>query len=385
MRSLSPDVQVRVDAVTAALRGRSLPVDPAGQLPLEAAGLLSEQRLTALCLPRRLGGLGCGLSELVTVVRAVSMADPSTAWCLFIFATAPWLLSGGTDELVAEVYGDPGSRVGGALAPTGRARRVGDAFQLEGTWRFGSGVGACDWVAVRAVVAGDTTARSAFFVVPGSDVAEIAPWDGIGLRNSGSGAFSITDAAVPAHRVVWSPPTGPVWPEPQFRLPFRATFAAGAAHLLGVAAEMIDEFIRLAAKKTPTFGAQELSRQPGVSALVARCVSAVDAAAAFLAETVADLEGSVEDDTSPPGAAGRDAGLRQQARLRAAVNHVRAACLTAVDQLHLASGGSGVPDGSRLSTLFRDAHTASQHYMFSPDVDELAGAVLLGRSDVVGL
>ncbi|HEX3786520.1 MAG TPA: hypothetical protein VHW44_01555 [Pseudonocardiaceae bacterium] len=333
-----------------------------GDLPPEVARLLSASRLTALCLPERLGGDGRGLIDLVDAIERVATVDASTAWVLFITATAPWLLAHADPAAVAEVYADPGTRIAGALAPTGTAAQRDGGYLVTGRWAFGSGVGSCDWVAVHVRLAGGD--GSAFALVPAAAVAYQEPWDGFGLRSTGSGAFGIEDEFVPAYRMVFQL-DGSRWPEPLFRLPFRTTFAAAAAVLLGVASRALTEFMMLATTKKPTFGRARLADQARVQALVAETSGALWAARAVLRESVGLLTEHGPDDL-----------LR--ARSRIAINQVRATCVEVVGRLHAAAGSAAVGDTSVFVRALRDVHTAAQHYLFSDEINELAGVVLLG-------
>ncbi|WP_328847615.1 acyl-CoA dehydrogenase family protein [Streptomyces sp. NBC_00258] len=359
-----------LDKVCVELRKRSYELEVPGDFPTDVADLLSGSGLTGLCLPRWLGGRGGRLSDLVGAVERIAAVDAATAWCLFIMGTAPWLLCHARPELVAEVYADPGTRVGGALAPTGVIRREGDGYVLKGRWAFGSGVNACDWVAVHAVFAQQSVTRSAFVLVPASGITYREPWDGLGLASSGSGVFGVDELAVPVHRVVPSLGGPPVWQDPPFRMSFRATFGACSAILVGIATEMLDAFTALSRSKRPTFGRGLLADQEYVQILVAESWGALQSARALLHRTVGLLEDACADGVPHP---------RQQAELRIAMNTVRASCLRVVDQLHLAAGGGAALRASRFAHLLRDAHTASQHAMFGTEVTALAGSVLLGR------
>lgn len=344
-----------------------------GDLPLGVAELLTKHRLTSLCLPERLGGRGGSLGNLVIVVERVAAVDAATGWCLFIMATAPWLLCHATPQLTGEVFADPEARIAGGLAPTGTARTVErGGYVVDGRWAFGSGVNRADWVVVHVTLPEHTTARSAFALIPASEVSYREPWDGLGLDASGSGAFGIEHLMVPAGRFL-SDVSGPAtWPEPMFRMSFRATFAAGAAVLLGIASHALEEFTSLAAQKRPTYGRGLLADQDRTRALVADCWAQVSAARFLLHQSVLGLEAACADGAP---------SVRLQAELRIAICTVRQLCLSVVDRLHFSAGGSAAQHSSGFAKLLRDAHTASQHHMFGDDVRELAGAVLLGHTE----
>jgi alkylation response protein AidB-like acyl-CoA dehydrogenase len=359
-----------LDAVCSELANQAAWLDIPGDFPESAADLLSQSGLTALCLPRRFGGRGGGLSDLVTAVERVATVDGGTAWCLFLLGTAPWFLCRARPELVREVYARPDSRVAGALAPTGVARRHRDGYMVTGHWTFGSAVNACGWVAVHAMLADDATPRSGFILVPVTEISYREVWDGLGMVSSGSGAFRIADLFVPEHRLIDSLSSAPTWPDPAFRVPFRATFAACAAVLLGIATDMLTSFIEYAKQKRPAYGHGVLAEYGNIKMLVAESWGQLHAARSLLYLTVGNLERACADG---------ELGLMLEAELRIAMINVRESCLAVVDRLHLAAGGSAARSESRFARLLRDAHTASQHHMFSGTLQELAGSVLLGR------
>jgi alkylation response protein AidB-like acyl-CoA dehydrogenase len=154
-------------------------------------------------------------------------------------------------------------------------------------------------------------------------------------------------------------------------VPFRATFAACAAVLVGIATEALAVFTDYVPTKRGAYGAGPLSQLPHVQSLVAECWGDLHGARALLHATVGELEDACQDGAPTP---------RQQAQLRIAMNTVRANCLRVVDRIHHAAGGSAAVDGSRFAQLLRDAHTASQHHMFSEAITGLAGAVLVGET-----
>jgi alkylation response protein AidB-like acyl-CoA dehydrogenase len=316
------------------------------ELPVEIADVLST--LTGTCLPARLGGAGRPLTELVRLVEAVSRVDAGVGWCLFILGSAPWLWRCADDRLLAEI--GPHTRLAGSLAPAGTARRTRSGYVVDGSWPFGSAVGVAHQVVVRAVVP-DEGPRC--LVVPRADVTT-RPWDGAGLALSGSGAFRLDEVEVPAYRVLGDLDGPSRWPE--LCTPFRATFAAGAAVLIGIAAAAVAEVAR--------------AHRPGIDALVGWAASTVQAARAALTDAVRRVQAG-----GNPYA---------QAGLRLAVVRVREYCLDVVDRLHLAAGAAVTAGTSVLGRLFADAHTASQHKMFGGDVDRLGGAALLGRPDPTG-
>jgi alkylation response protein AidB-like acyl-CoA dehydrogenase len=217
-------------------------LDAARELPAEIATALRESGLTALCLPRSLGGGGQPVTTLVEVVEQVARVDAGTAWALFILGTSPWLASRAGDGLGRRIYDDPRRLVAGVLAPTGTAEPAGEHVRLSGRWAFASGCAASDVVLLMARAG---TEGTRLFPVPREAVTIAAAWDGLGLGTSGSATISVDNVLIArADQIDLSAP--PAWPEPSFAMPFKATFACAAVILLALAREALGYLIGLA-------------------------------------------------------------------------------------------------------------------------------------------
>ena len=167
------------------------------------------------------------------------------------------------------------------------------------------------------------------------------------------------------------------WPDPIFALPFKATFALAAAVLIGVATEALSCLIELARVKRGTFARTRLADGGTMQSLVSRLDGVLGGARCLLYQRL-------EDACEAFGGGYGTAAV--QAALRIAVIHACDSALEVVDSVHRAAGGTAAHHGERITKLFRDAHTASQHYMFSDEMREVTGSVLLGReSDLLRL
>lgn len=362
---LARDTAVRtVGDLVAELRAREPTLDGLTTVPDDVACALRDLRLPALCLPRRLGGAGQPVRALAETAETLARADGGIAWALFIVGTSPWLISRADAALTARVYDHPERLVCGVLAPSGRAERRDGRWLLTGTWALASAHGISDWAALMA----RTEVGPRLFLVPAGRLAVTREWDGLGLGTSGSATVSVTDESIEDSDTIDL--TGPVrWPEPQYRLPFKATFAIAGAILLGLAREALDQFIALARVKRPMFGRTSLAAAPATTSAVSRLHGGLAAARVLLYD---HLDEVVEAFVAGEGTA------EQQARLRIAIIHACDSALTVVDTVHRLAGSEGARHGTHISRVFRDAHTASQHYMFGAEMREVTGAVLLG-------
>jgi alkylation response protein AidB-like acyl-CoA dehydrogenase len=353
-----------VGDLVAELRASESALDGLATVPDEVACAFRELRLPALCLPRRLGGAGQPVRALAETAETLARADGGVAWALFILGTSPWLISRADAGLAGRVYDRPDRLACGVLAPSGRAVRRDGRWLLTGTWSLASAHGISDWAALMA----RTETGPLLFLVPTERLTVTRAWDGLGLGTSGSATVSVADLSIEDSDTI--DVSGPArWPEPQYRLPFKATFAIAGAILLGLAREALDQLIALAQVKRPVFGRTSLAAAPATMAAVSRLHGVLAAARILLYD---QLDEVVESFMAGEGTAD------QQARLRIAIIHACDSALTVVDTVHRLAGSEGARHGTRISRVFRDAHTASQHYMFGAEMREVTGAVLLG-------
>lgn len=150
------------------------------------------------------------------------------------------MISGGVGQFAgllppaaaSEIFGDPAAFLAGTFRPNGVARRsrADTRSVASGRWpaavrtRRGSSVAAaCLTVTSRGPPTGRPELRLVF--LPVGDAAFLNTWDAAGLRGTASHDFVLRDCFIPAHRTCWFT-HAPVRPEPLYRLPAIAVFAA---------------------------------------------------------------------------------------------------------------------------------------------------------------
>ena len=121
--------------------------------------------------------------------------------------------------------------------------------------------------------------------------------------------------------------------------------------------------------KRSTFGRRRIGDEPRTHFLVADCRGDLDAAYGALRQAAHRIELAAQQDSF---------SLDDQITVRLAIHHARKTALAVVGRLHVVTGSQGIPHDGVFARLLRDAHTASQHYMFSDEVAEVAGAAMLG-------
>jgi alkylation response protein AidB-like acyl-CoA dehydrogenase len=333
---------------------------------------LRQSGLAQTAAPSSVGGSNPIPSDLLEVVRKVSIADASAGWVTMIYMTsaaaAHWIPPEGLPEVFQK---GSDTLLAGVVAPRGSATTTSDGFRLSGRWAFGSGVADADWIGLGATI-DQEPARTAIFYVPRELVTVVDTWDVVGLRASASHDLEVDGVPVP-ERLVSYLDQPPHTSEAVARFPVYGLLAAGIAAVgIGLAESALAEGIELAGGKTPTGSKRRLADRPAFQEAVARAQAGLESAWHYLAQVASRAETT--------------ATLSEKVRLRLAATAAVEASRFAVDSIYTLAGGSSIYAGSPLQRYLRDIHTASQHMMIAQPTWELTGRVLLGiDSEPVGL
>ena len=140
---------------------------------------------------------------------------------------------------------------------------------------------------------------------------------------------------------------------------------------VGIAQGALEEFIELAAAKTPAYTATLTADRATVQERVARAQALIQAGRHTLRATVADAWESVQDGPRITGPTCVPMGLAASFALDAAVQ--------AVDLLYASGGTTAFRDESPLQKRFRDLQTLRQNAIASWSRYESLGKLILGR------
>lgn len=331
-----------------------------------------------LLVPPVLGGAGASPLEFCEVVKTVATVDGSTGWCVMISGGYGQFAGLLPPSAATEIFSDPAAVLSGTFRPNGVARAVAGGYQVSGQWPLASGSSYATWLLggcrivdgdqPRLTPAGRPELRLVF--LPVGDAAILDTWHTAGLRGTASNDFVLRDRFIPAHRTCWFTHV-PARPEPLYRLPAIAVFAAWIASVpLGIARHAIAVFTALAGAKTPT-GSQALLREKAAAQLaVGQAEGLVRAGRAFLAETLRDAWATVTGGTA--------LSWEQRGLLRLASTQAATQAVQAVELLFTAAGASAVYASTGLERCLRDVRTAAQHITVTPTNFEIAGQLALG-------
>jgi indole-3-acetate monooxygenase len=360
----------------------------ARRLPRELVSELAAAGLFRLCVPSAVGGLETPPTTLIESVEALARGDGSAAWCVAIGATSGLLLGYLPQASTAEVFATPETILGGVFAPRGRAVPIDGGFRVSGRWPFASGCQHCDWLMggtvvetspgeLRSLPSGAPDVR--LMLAPASVVQIHDTWHVAGLRGTGSHDIEFEDLIIPEDRsgsVFTDPPVqkGPLYLFPLFGL----LALAIAAVSLGIARGALDEFVRLAAEKTPTGSRRRLAQRTTAQADVARAEAALQAARGLTLDAAEHAWEVAQERGEVPVSA--------RLALRLAATHAATTSAEVVGVAYRLAGASAIYDSSPLQRRFRDANVATQHMLVAPGTWELTGRLLLDlETDVAQL
>ncbi len=385
-------------ALRPALAERAVATERARRLPDSTIRELHAAGLFRLLQPARVGGAELPIATLVEVSAEMARACASSAWVLANLASHHWMLGMWPQAAQQEVWGAAGENadvlIGASLIfPAGRAEPCADGYVLNGCWTFASGIDACEWVMLGAIVGGgrdEIGAADAYtnadgeyrlFLLPKSDYAVRDTWQVAGLCGTGSNEVSVVEAHVATHRTLslaevqgGATPGSRTNPGLLYRIPLLPSFGyvvAGVA--LGIARGALDLFIGNHDQRLASYSGRVMADYPSVQSRVAEAAVNIDTARRILLGNCADIMADASRQDAPE--------LLEKVRLRRDAAFAAQLCRRAVDLLFDASGGSALFLSHPAQRSMRDIRAACSHITLNWDAAaSLYGRVALGHS-----
>lgn len=372
-----------IETIHPLLRANSAQGEEDRRVPEESIAALRDAGAFRVGTPKRYGGFGGSLQDMLDVSAAVGYADGGAAWVTTLGNVCGWLTGLTSRELQDEVWGeDPDAFVTGVLAPTAQAVRVEGGYRVTGRWYYNSGSYQSTWAIAGFPVpneAGEVVDQGlAFF--PRSDYDIEDTWFVAGMRSSASNCIVVEDKFVPEHRVMSVPPAiggtyintdpsdGPV--NQMAFVPVLALVLIGTQLGLGRAA--FDYVVEKATKKpiSYSFFATQ-AESTAVQLELAKIAQLLDTAELHARRAAADVDGHAEAGTYPD--------YLTRARVRADTALVAESITRAIDMLISVHGAGSFAEVNPLQRIWRDANTAARHAVINPLVSyEVYGKAIVG-------
>ncbi|MDA1323579.1 MAG: acyl-CoA dehydrogenase family protein [Proteobacteria bacterium] len=376
------DWVARAKALAPVIAAAADRIESERRVPPDIMAAMHEAELFRMCLPRSMGG---GQADLLTVMQtteAIASADASAAWCLGQGLGCSRSAAFLDHEVAREIFSAPdailawGPPDGGA-----KAIAVDGGYRVTGKWRFASGIMNATWLGPQCAVfepdgnprldaSGKPVQRN--MVLPTASATINDVWQVIGLKGTGSNSFAIQDIFVPEAfsfgRDSADDRREDVALYGILQTTFYGTAFAGVA--LGIARTALDDFIRLAAEKTPANLNMVMRENPAVQRQLAQVEANLGAARSYMIERI----GTLWDSGEPPDRWPID----QRARLRLACTHAVMQARDTVGFAYQAAGSSAVLASNPFERRFRDINAVANQAQGQPVNLEQAGKVLLG-------
>jgi alkylation response protein AidB-like acyl-CoA dehydrogenase len=341
-----------------------------------------DEKMFRLLLPRSIDGAELDPVSYVRVIEEVAKADGSTAWCLnqncVCSMTAAYL------EPVAaqEVFGPRDAVLAwGSQGGDGYAQVCDGGFRVTGTWAFASGGRRATWLGAHCpIVERDGTRRmrrggvpdirTMLFPIEQAVMTDI--WSVMGLRGTGSDAYTVTDLFVPAaHAATRDEPSERRHPSPLYCVPTGSLYAAGFAGLaLGIGRTMLDELVRLAVDKVPRGRKNTMRENAVIQSQVAQAEARLRSARAFLFDSLTHIW--------PAVVAGGEITFDQRMQIRLTSTWAINEAADVARAAYNAAGSTAIFQNQPFERRFRDINAVTQQVQGRPAHFETVGAHLMG-------
>jgi alkylation response protein AidB-like acyl-CoA dehydrogenase len=352
------------------------------RLAPEAMAALIDAGIFRTWVPRAYGGLEMDPIPALKMFEELSRIDSAAGWVAGNSAAIASFGHAFPDAASAEISADPRAVMAGSATPSGAAIPVDGGYRVSGRWPFGSGCTYANWLAGFCLVMdggaphlhpdGSPMILIAIFKAKEAEILD--NWHTLGMRGTGSFDYRTADVFVPAHRTAVLGPfdrPGSAYTGPLYRLGLWLGIIQIPVTALGIARAALDDVLKLAVSKTPSYTQKPLADQPVVRDRVARARALIEAGRAAVYAAVGDAWQFVQDGGRITGDACIPLGLAASFAVEAAAQ--------AVDLVHAVAGTTAIRDEYPFAQYFRDVHTLSQHAQASSARFESLGTMMLGR------
>lgn len=335
--------------------------------------------LSELLVPARYGGLQAPWQSILDPVRRMAHGCASSAWTLGFYTLHNWMMALFGEQAQEEAFAMRPFLAPAPLAPTGRGVAVDGGVRLSGRWSWATGVMHGNWVIVGALCGPDDGIYPALALLPIDDAAVVDVWHTDGMCATGSNDVVITDAFVPAHRLVrvtdiykGTAPGAALHGADTYRWPMVPALALLAAMpAFGSAERAADIYAERLSARVLAYEGVTQKDKPVAQAHLSEARVRLRALRGLLDDTVGQLESLVASGDPVPRP------VRGEARLAAA--HIVHESRDVIARLLGASGASAHFLDHPLQRIKRDVDVLSGHVVFDYDTSrELAGALILG-------
>jgi 3-hydroxy-9,10-secoandrosta-1,3,5(10)-triene-9,17-dione monooxygenase len=370
----------RLSALSAGFRQRAGQTEELRQVPEQSIAELKEAGLFRVFQPAKYGGAELSVAEVLPMVVQVAKACPSTSWVMAVLQIHPWMLGFSPDQVQEEVWADEQETiVCGVLQPKAMAKKVKGGYELgEALWPYASGCDHASWAHVGGLVMNDNGPPEVkIFLLPESDYEIVDDWQVTGLRGTGSKSLRSEGAFVAEHRTISLADAtsgelgkGRSALYQSAMLPMLCLNVTGPA--LGAARTTIETFIAHIENRNLPFSMHKQVDSSQTHQLLGEVMLEVESAELMLAKAAAMTRDYAD--------AGKIMPIEERSLVRAYSSGAVRQCVSAIESMFLASGGTALQINYPLQQLLRDSKAMAAHAALAHENNlQLWGAVKLEK------
>ena len=336
-----------------------------GRLSPEMLGLIYREKTFKLFVPKELDGLGLTFPEALLLEEKIARLDASMGWTVTLCAGAAWFVGFLDPKLSKEIFADPKVCLAGSGFVGGKANRVGDYYEISGSWTYASGAlhathftANCELLEEGKPVLdlqGKPLVKA--FILKKEEVEILDGWSYMGMIPTGSHAFKAENLKIPLDRAFEILPEKVTRPEPIFRFPFlQFAEATLVVNILGIT-QHLQSLI------SATFWNRHKSREYDqkqldfFQTLATSCESKLESARANFYQAVEqswnelEIKGKISAKTLK--------SVSQASRKLTAI------CRETNSKMHPFAGLEAAKTHTELNRVWRDFNTVSQHALLT--------------------
>jgi indole-3-acetate monooxygenase len=374
------DPVARARALLPLLQQAASRIDAARELPSDVLDGMFGAGLFRMLVPRSCGGAELEPATFVQCVEAIAMGDASAAWCMNQGAVSMMSAAYMSLDAAREAFGGERDVLAWGYGPNGRLVRVEGGWRVTGQWSFASGSRHSTWLGGHCIAMdadgtpmrgpnGKNWERTALFRREKAKIVD--NWYVMGLRGTGSDMYSVQDLFVDDAHVLTRDYAGERRePGPLYRFHMMQLYAAGFAFVgLGVARQVLDMFIDMAAKKAPAQTTTLLRDNNAVQHIVGYSDARLHAARNSLLRLLEQTYASVGDG---------ELTVEQRMRIRQGSTYAIHEARDVVTSIYHEAGSTAIFDSQPFERRLRDINAVSQQLQGRRAHFETVGQHLMG-------
>lgn len=237
------------DEMVSQIRERSREAELLRTLHPDQLTIIHQTKLFKMFVPKRYGGLGWTLPEILHTEEMLAWADGSTAWVVTLCSGAAWFVGFVEPDIARKFFSDDRLCIAGSGAATGVAEMIDGSYEINGTWKYASGALHATAFTANCYVKKNgqlTLDREgspiiSAFIFPKEDVTIHNTWNSMGMIATGSHSFEVRNLRVSSSQCFQIDPASATANDLIFQYPFlQLAETTLAVNLSGMAMRFID-------------------------------------------------------------------------------------------------------------------------------------------------